>query len=77
MNRNVKAARVDELEFRELVLTLSALRIEHRKLDAEINYLSDNGIGDQVTMMRLKKRKLRLRDEMQAIEDAIVPDMIA
>ena len=68
---------VDELDYREKVLTLAALRIEHRKLDAEINYLRDTSTGDQVTMMRLKKRKLRLRDEIQVIEDAIIPDIIA
>ena len=68
---------MDELDYREQVLTLAALRIEHRKLDAEINYLSDTGTGDQVMMMRLKKRKLRLRDEIQVIEDAIIPDIIA
>lgn len=75
--RNSGVPAVDELEYREQVLTLAALRIEHRKLDAEINHLGDTGTGDQVTMMRLKKRKLRLRDEIQAVEDSFIPDIIA
>ena len=53
------------------------LRHEHRDLDAAIAALADLGSPDQLQLARLKKRKLKLRDEMAAIEDQIVPDIIA
>ncbi|WIA58772.1 DUF465 domain-containing protein [Sphingobium sp. WTD-1] len=56
---------------------LELLRVEHRDLDAAIAALVDGGAGDQMQVARLKKRKLRLRDEIVALEDALVPDIIA
>ncbi|MDG2512207.1 DUF465 domain-containing protein [Sphingobium yanoikuyae] len=56
---------------------LELLRVEHRDLDAVIAALVDGGVGDQMQVARLKKRKLRLRDEIVALEDALVPDIIA
>jgi hypothetical protein len=61
----------------ELVRRLEVLRMEHRDLDAAINALSDSGSTDQLQLARLKKRKLRLKDEMAIIEDWLVPDIIA
>lgn len=56
---------------------LNLLRLEHRDLDAAIQALGDGGTADQLQLMRLKKRKLRLRDEISQIEDQIIPDIIA
>ena len=56
---------------------LTALRIEHRDLDAAIDALSGAGTQDQLQIARLKKRKLRLRDQIALIEDALMPDIIA
>ena len=36
-----------------------------------------SGSTDQLQMARLKKRKLRLRDEIAMIEDQLIPDIIA
>jgi hypothetical protein len=32
---------------------------------------------DQLQIARLKKRKLRLRDELAELEDRLIPDIIA
>ena len=56
---------------------LEALRIEHRDLDAAIEALSAAGSTDQLQIARLKKRKLRLRDEISMLEDQMIPDIIA
>lgn len=56
---------------------LELLRIEHRDLDGAIMALVDSGSSDQMQIARLKKRKLRLRDEIALLEDALVPDIIA
>lgn len=56
---------------------LELLRVEHRDLDSAIAALAVAGAGDQMQVARLKKRKLRLRDEIAMLEDALVPDIIA
>ena len=56
---------------------LELLKTEHRRLDAEIDALLTLGSVDQLEIARLKKRKLMLKDEIQALNDRIVPDIIA
>ena len=56
---------------------LHELRMEHRDLDTAIVELGAGGIPDQLQLMRLKKRKLRLRDEIVMLEDQLIPDIIA
>ena len=53
------------------------LRIEHRDLDAAIEALRAAGGADQLQIARLKKRKLLLKDEIAALQDQLVPDIIA
>jgi hypothetical protein len=53
------------------------LRQEHRDLDDAIAALAAGGAPDQLQMARLKKRKLRLRDEIAMLEDTLIPDIIA
>lgn len=61
----------------ELRKRLEMLRIEHRDLDAAIDALSSTGPQDQLQVARLKKRKLRLKDQIMLIEDHLIPDIIA
>lgn len=61
----------------ELIRRLENLRIEHRDLDAAIAALTAAGPGDQLQIMRLKKRKLAIRDQIFMIEDNLLPDIIA
>ncbi len=65
----------------ELRKRLALLRSEHRDLDVAIAALSDagaqSGFVDQLQMARLKKRKLALKDRIAAIEDVLLPDIIA
>ena len=56
---------------------LVRLRMEHRDLDAAIDALRGTAAPDQLQLARLKKRKLRLRDEIAQLEDAMIPDIIA
>jgi hypothetical protein len=42
-----------------------------------IDALRGTGSADQLQLARLKKRKLRLRDEIVLLEDQLVPDIIA
>ena len=61
----------------EISQRLELLRIEHRDLDAAIIALAAAPIPDQLQIARMKKRKLRLRDEIAWCEDQLVPDIIA
>ncbi len=56
---------------------LEILKIEHRDLDAAIDALTLAGSTDQLQIARLKKRKLRLKDQMSMLEDYLIPDIIA
>lgn len=61
----------------EMRKRLEVLRIEHRDLDAAIAALGAAGTPDQLQIARLKKRKLRLKDQIMMIEDYLIPDIIA
>ena len=56
---------------------LEALRCEHRDLDEAIHALETSGRPDQLTLRRLKKQKLSLKDQMARLEDQLIPDIIA
>lgn len=56
---------------------IAHLKIEHRDLDAAIEALRVGGSSDQLQVARLKKRKLLLKDEIAALQDQLVPDIIA
>jgi hypothetical protein len=66
--------RPDERELRE---QLARLRAEHRDLDAQIVAEEALPHADQLQIKRLKKRKLALKDAITAIEDQLLPDIIA
>ena len=61
----------------DLRAQLARLRQEHRDLDAAIEALQQSPGSDVLQVQRLKKRKLMLRDRMNAIEDQLTPDIIA
>lgn len=56
---------------------LAWLRTEHRDLDSAIDALEREVAADQLQLARLKKRKLRLKDEIARLEDVMIPDIIA
>jgi hypothetical protein len=56
---------------------LAVLRTEHRDLDSAIEALNAMNTSDDVQLARLKKRKLRLKDEIKILEDLVVPNIIA
>ena len=60
-----------------LRVELAVFRNEHRDLDDAIRALVDRGTADQLTLQRLKKKKLKLKDCIARIEDRLTPDIIA
>ena len=65
------------LDDRESLLRrLHEMRSEHRDLDTVIARFSADRM-DQLQVQRLKKRKLKLKDEIARLESRLVPDIIA
>ena len=53
---------------------LAELRLEHRDLDAAIGRLQADIAADELSVKRLKKRRLLLKDCIARLESALIPD---
>lgn len=60
-----------------LLQKLATLSQEHRALDEEINTLQQQTHHDQFKVLRMKKRKLLLKDMMVRINSQLIPDLNA
>ncbi len=60
-----------------LLRRLNELRSEHRDLDTVVSRLSELKPVDLLQIQRLKKRKLKLKDEVAWLESRLLPDIIA
>lgn len=60
-----------------LRVELGVFRREHSDLDQAIQALQATGTADQITLQRLKKKKLRLKDMIARLEDRLLPDITA
>lgn len=68
----------NELNFEEMLrIQLDVLRREHRDLDTQIQEQEAAVRPDQLTLRRLKKHKLALKDQIVRLEDRLIPDIIA
>jgi hypothetical protein len=64
-------------EQKSLELRLEALVTEHRDLDAIIRKMGGDPMSDQLQLVRLKKRKLMFKDEIERIRSKLIPDLNA
>jgi len=60
-----------------LRIELEMLMQEHRDLDQAIEALHEGKRADTLSLIRLKKKKLALKDRISRIEDELTPDIIA
>lgn len=60
-----------------LAIRLATLEEEHRDLDAAIRALEESAPYERISIARLKKKKLQLKDEIQDLKDSMLPDIIA
>ncbi|NKI36226.1 DUF465 domain-containing protein [Wenzhouxiangella sp. XN79A] len=56
---------------------LAELKVQHRDLDDAIHRLGEAPAPDQLQLTRLKKRKLRLKDQIAYWESKLIPDLDA
>ena len=67
---------IDDQSLAEVHMRLARLRTNHADLDAAADALEALG-GDRMRVQRLKKWKLRIKDEITRLEDELTPDIIA
>ena len=67
----------DDLSESALEARLAELRRDHLDLDAAVQALSATPLPDMLLIARLKRKKLKLKDEIAGIEDQLNPDIIA
>jgi|TARA_R110002072_G_scaffold85334_3_gene193501 hypothetical protein len=68
-------AEIDEQEM--LRVRLEELKTEHGDLDRAITALVETGNYSSLQLQRLKKRKLILKDQIHAMNNLLLPDIIA
>ncbi|MAL78417.1 MAG: hypothetical protein CMN55_04800 [Sneathiella sp.] len=66
---------MDEQEM--LRVRLEELKTEHGDLDRAIAALVETGNYSSLQLQRLKKRKLILKDQIHAMNNLLLPDIIA
>ncbi len=57
-------------------LDFARLKQDHLDFDAAINAMIETGC-DPLVIQRMKKKKLAIKDQLQKLEDQIIPDIIA
>lgn len=67
---------MSEQEQVDIKLVVAKLKQEHADYDAAIEAMIKTGC-DQLQIQRMKKKKLVLKDQLQKLEDKIIPDIIA
>ena len=56
---------------------INRLRKLHSELDIEISKIVEVIPVDQIMLQRIKKKKLKLKDEISKLSSQILPDIIA
>jgi hypothetical protein len=65
------------MDSEEIKRRIVELQIEHRDLDEAIARLSEQSGIDELTLRRLKKRKLQIKDAIVQLQMKLVPDIPA
>lgn len=68
---------LDPFTQRRYTAMLLELRTEHRNLDAAIEVFIRNRPDDELGIKRLKKRKLKIKDQISVLENLLIPDLNA
>ncbi|GAB4168434.1 MAG: hypothetical protein Kow0020_01750 [Wenzhouxiangellaceae bacterium] len=61
----------------EIAELIAELKLRHRDLDEAIARLSEVPGTDQLRLRRLKKQKLRIKDQIAYWESRLIPDLDA
>lgn len=67
---------MSEQERAEVRLEFARLKQDHADFDTAINAMIAQGC-DTLTIQRMKKKKLAIKDKLMVLEDRVIPDIIA
>jgi hypothetical protein len=65
------------MDSEEIKRRIVELQVEHRDLDDAIARLAGQSAVDELTLRRLKKRKLQIKDAIVQLQMQLVPDIPA
>ena len=65
------------MEDKKIKIKINELSLEHKDLDDTINLLNERPFIDELQMQRIKRRKLKIKDEIQLLESKLIPDIEA
>ena len=68
---------MENTDIPSLSFQLFQLQTEHRMLDTEINNLQQFPYLDQLKLQRMKRQKLRLKQNIEHIKAQLIPDLTA
>ncbi len=68
---------LDPVTQRRISSQLFELKSEHRDLDVAIAILDQTKPVDELSCKRLKKRKLKIKDQIAQLENLLIPDLNA
>ena len=66
-----------EEEISQIQTRIVELKLEHRDLDQLIEQLVRDPRFEELHIKRLKKRKLQLKDQVDNLENELIPDILA
>ena len=66
-----------DMENNEIKDQINELILEHKDLDDALNLMKEKPFVDELQIRRLKKRKLKLKDEIKLLESKLIPDIEA
>ena len=64
-------------EIKQIKTRIIELKLEHRDLDQLIEQLVREPSFEELHIKRLKKRKLQLKDQVESLENELIPDILA
>ncbi len=64
-------------ELHNLKYKLAKLQMEHKDIDDKINDLLRGTLPDLIRIQRMKKEKLKIKEQISKVESQLLPDIIA
>ncbi|MDH5710940.1 MAG: DUF465 domain-containing protein [Gammaproteobacteria bacterium] len=71
------SASLSEAEIKQIQTRIIELELEHRDLDQLIEQLVLDPRFEELHIKRLKKRKLKIKDELMMLKNRLIPDILA
>lgn len=71
------SASLSQAEIKQIQTRIIELELEHRDLDQLIEQLVIDPRFEELHIKRLKKRKLKIKDELSLLKNKLIPDILA